>query len=233
MCRLRLVSTGEMAQATRSIQAGPRSALALGWAALLLLPLAGFWILITAPSADVRWEHHPAHFWLVLGAALLSAVLAYATGGVARTRGDARLFLVSLGFLAAAGFLGLHALATPGVLLEKRNAGFVIATPVGLLIASVFAAASAMPLTPDRARTVMRIATPLQVALLALIAAWGAASLASVPPLDDPTPVERASGGLVVPAAIGVALYALASLRYLALYRRRRGPIPLAIVAAF
>ena len=33
--------------------------------------------------------------------------------------------LVSLGFLAAAGFLGLHALATPKVLLDSPNGGFV------------------------------------------------------------------------------------------------------------
>jgi hypothetical protein len=53
------------------------------------------------------------------------------TGEVARRRGDGRLFLVSLGFLAAAGFLGLHALATPKVLLDAPNGGFVLATPVG------------------------------------------------------------------------------------------------------
>jgi class 3 adenylate cyclase len=231
-----LASKATMAHAqapTRSASSGPGSALVVGWVALLLLPLAGFWIPISAPSADVHWEDHPAHFWLVLGTALLSAVLAYTTGSVARTRGDARLFLVSLGFLAAAGFLGLHALATPGVLLDTRNAGFVIATPVGLVIASVFAAASAMPLTPGRARTVMRLARPLQSLLLLLIALWGVASVASVAPLDDTTPVERASGGLVVPAVIAVVLFAAASLRYLALYRARRGPIPLAIVSAF
>src|SRR5215208_3529801 len=153
-----------MAQAQASgPAAGPArsTGLAVGWLALLGLPLAGFWLLIAAPAADVQWEDHPAHFWLVLATALISALLAYATGGVAMRRGDARLFLVSLGFLAAAGFLGLHALATPGVLLDTRNSGFVIATPVGLLIASLFAAASAMPLTPERARTVMRLARPL------------------------------------------------------------------------
>jgi class 3 adenylate cyclase len=217
----------------RSRRPGPGTALAVGWFALLLLPLAGFWILIAAPSADVQWEDHPAHFWLVLATALISALLAYSTGGVARRRGDARLFLVSLGFLAAAGFLGLHALATPGVLLDTRNAGFVIATPVGLVLASVFAAASAMPLNPNRARAVMRHARLLQAGLVAIMTAWGVVSLASVAPLDDPTPIERASGGLVIPAAVAVALYALASLRYLQLYRKRPTPIPLAIVTAF
>jgi class 3 adenylate cyclase len=214
-------------------RSGRVTALAVGWVALLVLPLAGFWILIAAPSADVHWEDHPAHFWLVLATALISALLAYSTGGVARRRGDARLFLVSLGFLAAAGFLGLHALATPGVLLDTRNAGFTIATPVGLVLASVFAAASAMPLTPDRAQAVMRHARLLQTSLLAVMAAWGAVSLASVAPLDDPTPIERASGGLVIPAAIAVALYAIASVRYLQLYRKRPTAIPLAIVTAF
>src|SRR3954466_6806071 len=128
----------------------------------LALPLAGLWLLLAAPSLDIHWEQHPAHFWLVLGAASINASLAFATGDVARHRGDPRLFLVSLGFLAAAGFLGLHALATPGVLLDGRTAGFVIATPVGLLLASGFAAASAMPLTPGRARAVMNSAKVLR-----------------------------------------------------------------------
>src|ERR671931_328353 len=66
-----------------------------------------------------------------------------------RNRRDARLFLVSLACLSSAGFLGLHALATPGVLLGK-NAGFELATPVGLVVASAFAAASARELS-DRA----------------------------------------------------------------------------------
>ncbi|HSD78728.1 MAG TPA: hypothetical protein VLA98_15040, partial [Solirubrobacteraceae bacterium] len=88
------------------------------FALALALPLAGLLVLLAAPDADVRWEDHPAHFWLVLAAAGLSAVLAVAVGDTARRRGDARLVLVSLGFLAAAGFLGLHALATPKVLLD-------------------------------------------------------------------------------------------------------------------
>ena len=52
----------------------------------------------------------------------------------ARRRRDARLFLISLAFMASFGFLALHALATPDVLLGK-NAGFELATPVGLVVA--------------------------------------------------------------------------------------------------
>ena len=73
----------------------------------------------------MHWEHHPSHFWLVLLTAAGSVALAYVTNVVATRQRDARLVLVSLAFLASAGFLGLHALATPGVLLDTPNAGFV------------------------------------------------------------------------------------------------------------
>jgi adenylate cyclase len=213
----------------RAPRAAPRLA---AWASLLLIPLAGFWVLIAAPSADVRWEHHPSHFWLVLSAALTSGALAFSTSGIALRRTDARLYLVSLGFLAAAGFLALHALATPGVLLEASSQGFTVATPVGLLLASLFVAASAAPLPPTRAGWTMRHAALLRRALLAAMALWALVSLASLPPLDDPTPVERASGALVVAAALAVGLYAFAAVRYLRMERLTGAPILLALTSA-
>ena len=117
-------------------------------AVILAVPLLGLLLLLAQPALDLRWEHHPAHFWLVLITAVLSAVLAYATGDAAGRRGDARLLYVSLAFLSSAGFLGLHALSTPGVLLDKPNTGFLIATPVGLAIGSVFAALSTAEFSP-------------------------------------------------------------------------------------
>ena len=109
------------------------------WGFALALPLGGLLLLLAAPSADFHWEHHPSHFWLVLITAAVSTTLAFATSGIALKRADARLFLVSLSFLAAAGFLTLHALATPGVLLDGPNQGFTIATPVGLALSAFFA----------------------------------------------------------------------------------------------
>ncbi|MEX1141216.1 MAG: adenylate/guanylate cyclase domain-containing protein [Thermoleophilaceae bacterium] len=202
------------------------------WAALLAVPLAGFWVLIAAPAADVQWEHHPSHFWLVLSAALVSGALALSTSGMALRRRDARLYLVSLGFLAAAGFLALHALATPGVLLESSNQGFTIATPLGLLIASVLVAASAAPLPPARADLVMRHAAALRRGLLALMALWAVASLALLPPLEDATPVERATGPLVIPAIVAVGLYAFAAARYVRRQTLTGSTILLAVASA-
>ncbi len=123
----------------------------------LALPLAGLALLLWQPELDLAWEHHPTHFWLVLGTAAVSALLAYAMGVAALRRGDARVLFVSLTFLSSAGFLGLHALATPGVLLDEPNPGFVVATPVGLALGSVLAAWSTVDLTGERAVRAVRV----------------------------------------------------------------------------
>jgi class 3 adenylate cyclase len=201
----------------------------IAFAIVLALPIVGLVLLIAQPRLDVRWEHHPAHFWLVLIAAALSVALAYATGSAARRRNDARVFLVSLSFLAAAGFLGLHALATPGVLLEGQNAGFTLATPIGLLVSSVFAAASSAELEAERAVAVMRRAGQLRGAVLAVMAGWAVVSLLSLPPLSGIAPPERASGPLLVLSVVGFALYAVAVVRYL---RLPRYPASAALVIA-
>src|ERR687887_1219297 len=111
----------------------------LVWALHLALPLLGLWLLIAQPQFDIHWQHEPTHFWLIAGFAVVNSVIGALMSEAARRRSDARLFLVSLAFLSSAGFLGLHALATPNVLLSGKNAGFVIATPVGLTVASAFA----------------------------------------------------------------------------------------------
>src|SRR5437762_10370426 len=126
------------------------------WLIALLLPVAALAAVLLSPPLDAQWEHHPSHFWLVLLTAGVNVVLAYLTNLAAGRYRDARVLLVSFAFLASAGFLGLHALATPGVLLPGSNVGFVIATPVGLFLASIFAAASVTALGGPRAMTILR-----------------------------------------------------------------------------
>ena len=203
------------------------------WLLPLALPVLGLILLLAAPEADVHWEHHPAHFWLVLGAALISVVLGYLAGEAARRLNDARLFLVSLAFITSAGFLGLHALATPGVLLEKPNAGFVVATPVGLAIAGIFAAASAVELSPEASAAVMRRQWLLRGLVFALLGGWAVYSLAELPPLDRALTPEEDDGPLYVLGAVGLPLYGFAAVRYVSLYRRRPSAMPLAVAAAF
>jgi class 3 adenylate cyclase len=197
-----------------------------------LAPLAGLVLLLRRPSLDLTWEHHPAHFWLVLGAAALSAVVAYGTGVASLRRGDARVLLVSLTFLSAAGFLGLHALATPGVLLSSPNAGFIVATPVGIALGSLFAAWSAARIEGDAGTRIIARAKLIRAGLLALMLLWAVASLAQLPPLHADTAPERASGPLVALTVTAIALYLWTALRYLQLWGRRGGTMPLAVAAA-
>jgi class 3 adenylate cyclase len=202
------------------------------WLALVAAPLALFGLLLARPAVDERWENQPAHFWLVLAAAAIATALGYAISVAARRRRDARLFLISLALIASAGFLGLHALATPGVLLGK-NAGFELATPMGLLLAGVFAAASATELGPARAALVVRIAPLLLALLFGAMAVWAVVSLAELPPLKSPLAAEKLDGWQLVLAALGLGLYALAALGFLRLYRRRPSRFVFAFVLAF
>jgi adenylate cyclase len=203
------------------------------WVLLIAIPLGGLALLLLQPELDVDWEHHPAHFWLVLGVSAVSVALGALTSEAATRRSDARLFLVSLAFLVSAGFLGLHALATPGVLLETPNTGFVIATPVGLALASVFAALSALDLTAQTAAAILRRQRLFRWALAALFVAWGAASLAGVGPLEDPLPPDEAETREFALAVPGVLLYGFAAYRYTILYRRRPSPVLLGVTTAW
>jgi adenylate cyclase len=209
-----------------------RSAVRLAAGAVaLLLPLLGLALLLTHPHLDMSWEHHPAHFWLVFATAAVAAVLAYATGEAAIRRGDPRVLYVSLAFLASAGFLGLHALATPGVLLSASNAGFQVATPVGIAIGSVFAALSAADVSEDSAARQVRLGRRLRVLLLVVMAGWAVWSLADLPPLNRPPDgTEDVLSVLAVPA---VVLYLASAARYVQLWWRRPSLVLLAMLSAF
>jgi adenylate cyclase len=203
------------------------------WVALAVSPLLVFAALLVRPNIDGHWENHPAHFWIVLGAAAAATALGWGVTTAARRRRDARLLLISLAFIASASFFGLHALATPGVLLNGKNAGFELATPVGLLLAGAFAACAAVELEGARAERVLR-ATPLLVGLVVTaVAVWAVVSLAQLPPLDDPLASEELNGWQIVLAAGGVALFGVAAFGFLRLHRRRQERFVLAFALAF
>jgi adenylate cyclase len=213
---------------------GASRPIAGGWIALgvtLSLPLVGFALLLARPELDLHWQHQPSHFWLVLLTAAVSMALAFVTNEAASRRADARIILVSLAFLLNAGFLGLHALATPGVLLAAPNAGFVVATPVGLGLASILAAASASPIAGPRAGGVLRHRMTLRNLVLALLAGWAIVSLLGLPPLGGSPPEEASESGAVA-ALVTVPLYGYAAWRYLDIARRRRSRFAVTIAVA-
>jgi adenylate cyclase len=223
-----------MASSRSEIRAHPGGRLraSLVWLAVAAAPVAVAALLVARPDLDVSWENHPAHFWLVLLAAGASLGVGFAVSEAARRRRDARLLLLSFALIASAGFLGLHALATPGVLVGK-NTGFELATPIGLLFASGLAAASGIEYSPAASARVVSLARPAWAALGALFAAWAAVSLAQLPPLAAPLEGEELEGwqrALTVP---GVLLYSAAALLYYRLYRRRRARFVFAVAFAF
>src|SRR4051812_6763399 len=214
-----------------SVAAAP-SRLAI-WVTALALPLALIVLLRSAPAIDREWDDQPAHFWIVLLAGVANAGLALAISEAGRRRRDARLLLIGLAFLASAGFLGLHALATPGVLLEGGNAGFVLATPVGLVVAGAFAAASAVEWPLDRALWIVRNAWTLVALLLGLMALWACFSLAAIPPLHDAVTPDQVELPLGIFGLVGVLFYAYAAVAYFRVWARRGTRLSFAIAFAF
>jgi len=202
------------------------------WVAVAVTPLLLLAVLLARPAIDGDWENHPAHFWLVLGAAIAATALGLSVTTAARRRRDARLLLISFAFIVSAAFLGLHALATPGVLLGS-NAGFELATPIGLVLAAFFAAASSLELSSPRADAVLRAAPVIIALLTALVVGWAVVSLAELPPLDDPLLAEQLDGWQLVLAALGCALYGIAAFGFFRLHRRRPERFVLAFALAF
>ncbi len=198
----------------------------------IAIPMAGLALLLGVPSLDVHWEHHPSHFWLVFGVAIVNVALGLVVSEVARRSDDERLFLVSMVLLTSAGFLALHALATPGVVLSGPNGGFVLATPIGLLLASGFAALSSIEMDARTEASLRRWQAPMRIGLVVVLVVWAVASIARVAPLDRVIESERAPW-LLIMVPFGVVAYAFAAWRYLAIYRRRRRSLPLAIAVAF
>jgi class 3 adenylate cyclase len=203
----------------------------LVWGLHLALPVVGLWLLLAQPQIDVLWQHQASHFWLVLVVAVINVVLGLRMSTAARRHLDARLFLVSLAFLSSAGFLLLHALATPGILVSHPNAGFDIAQPVGLALASVFAVASGLPLRPSPGLFTLLIW--VRAAVAALLVGWAAVSLLDLPPLGDPPPARDVEGPLAIVAVASVGLYVIAAIRFYLLHRRAPAAVLLSLVTAF
>lgn len=201
------------------------------WLVHVALPAAGLWLLVANPHLDHEYMHQGVHFWLILGAAVLSLGLGVLLLRAARARRDMRLILVSLVFQLNSGFLGLHALATPGVILTESNVGFTGAVPVGLMLGGVAALASVVEYGPTA--WAHRFIDLLAVLPLTLMSVWALLSLTQVPPFDShPSPAE-VQGPLVLAAFLGGACYLVAAGCYAYMYLRNRATVLLSVLTAF
>lgn len=206
---------------------------ALVWAFHLALPVAALWLLLAQPQIDIVWQHPPSHFWLVLSVAAVNVVVGVRMSAAARRHADARLFLVSLAFLTCAGFFLLHALATPGIIVSHPNAGFDVAQPVGLALASLFAVVSGLPFSRTQSAASMRVLAWVRGAVAALLVGWAVVSLLDLPPLNQPPPAREVEGPLTFVAIASVVLYVIATVRFYLLHRRAPAAVLLSLVTAF
>lgn len=159
---------------------------------------------ITTPG--FRWEDHRSHFWVVLLAGLIPIVLAWLVGDAALRRDDPRLSWMAAGFLTMAAFLGLHALATPKVLLDAPNRGFELAMPIGLTLGAAMIWWSAAGRHDRESSASRRLARSLRWLVLLVAACWGAISLAGLPPLNG-KPLGAGSPLLIACTVITVLLF--------------------------
>jgi adenylate cyclase len=220
-------------------QVGPSWALRRMWgrAAWVLagaLPLIGLVSLLLRSQLDPHWENPKVHFVVFAAVGSLAFALAFVAGEAATRRGDARVLLISLAFLTTGGFLGLHAVGTPGVLFKGELSGFKVAIPAGLLLAAVFAFGSAcVDLAPRFAVAVMRGRSLLRRTVVAAVLVWFVWTVAKIPPLDHPTS-EGATGSLLsAMAVLGVLLYGAAAVRFWSVYRSDLSLLPASVIACF
>ena len=198
------------------------------------LPLVGFVSLLLREQLDPHLHNHQAHFVIFGLVGGVAFALGYAAGEAANRRGDARVLLLSLAFMATGGFMGLHAFGTTGVLFEESRAGFQIAIPVGLLVSAVFAAGSAfVDARPDLGPWLMRQRGKLRGAVLITMAVWFLWTLANLPPLSGPNSEAATGRTLAALAVLGTVIYAVSAYRYWRLFRHAPTLLSTAVIACF
>ena len=205
----------------------------LVWLLHLALPLLGLWMFVARPGSDLHWEHRPGHFGLVAGTAAVAVVLGLLVGAAARRREDSRLLLVSLVFQITAAFLGLHALATPGVLLDAPTPAFAAATPTGLLAGGVVAVLSAVEPSPAAAARLVSSRRVLTAVPWVLVVGFAVLSASSLPAVDALVEQPDARATQVLFGVVTPLLYGTAAWLYLRVYRRRPRVLLLSVLTAF
>jgi class 3 adenylate cyclase len=210
------------------------TAVVLIWVVALALPLVGLASLLLRRELDPHFENYRAHFVVFGLVGVLAFVLGYTAGEAANRRGDARVLLLSLAFMATGGFMGLHAFGTAGVLFTQEHSGFQVAIPVGLLVSAVFAFASAfVDLRPGVGPWLVRRRTLLRAFVLAAMSGWLVWTVLNLPPLRAPDSEAARGSFLAVMAIVGTLVYAVSAARYWLLFREERQLLPVAVIACF
>jgi adenylate cyclase len=212
-----------------------RSAAAIAAGALAFaLPLVGLVSLLLRSQLDPHFENYRAHFVVFGLVGGITYGLGFAAGEAAELRGDARVLLLSLAFMATGGFMLLHAIGTHEVLFTHQHAGFQVAISVGLLVSAVFAGGSAfVDLRPELGPWLIRNRGYLRGIILLAMAGWFVWTVADLPPLGGPDSEAARGSLLAVFAFVGTLVYAVSAVRYWRIFRLDRKLLPAAVTACF
>jgi signal transduction histidine kinase len=152
------------------------------WPVLLA---AGPLILLTLVwdrALDQAIIHDPlVHVLITLVASMLGVILALLVLYVAHRAQDGRVFLVSMGFLSAAGIFITHSISTPNVLMSGRGSATGISGLLSLVLGSFFFALSGLNLSPQFNRWLMRHARLWLVVFLAFWLTYNWVLLVAIP----------------------------------------------------
>jgi signal transduction histidine kinase len=155
------------------------------WLALLL---AGPLILLTLvwnPALDQAIIHDPlTHVLITLFASVLGVILALLVLYVANRAQDARVFLIGIGFLTAAGIFITHSISTPNVLMTGRGSATGTSALLSLVLASFFFALSGLNIGPQLNRWFMRHTRLWLVLFLAFWLTYNWVLLVAVPAIS-------------------------------------------------
>jgi class 3 adenylate cyclase len=211
----------------------PHVAVTIAWVLAATLPLVGLISLLLRSKIDPHWTSPRLHFclFLFIGAAVFA--LSYGAGDAAERRGDARVFLLSVAFLTTGGFLMLHAIGTPGIIITEDLAGFKVAVSVGLVVAALLVVSSAfVDARPDLPALVFRQRRVIRLSVIAFMVGWAVWTVAELPPLTHTNSEGGTHSLLGVLAAVGAAAYAIAAVRYALVYRTEMALLPASVIAA-
>jgi class 3 adenylate cyclase len=198
----------------------------------LVMPLAALVVLLRRDFAGMQWNNPGLHFTFFLVAAGTAAALSLMAWGAARRRGDARVLLLSVGFLATAGFMGIQAAGTQGMLHEGSLPGFTVSIAVGLLVAAPFVLAAAfIDRSPRLCAVVVRTRRWLVAGVGVTLVVWAVWSVANWPPVDVLVGEGFGGDALQAAAAVGAVAYVLSAARLWSLYRSNHPLIVVSVIA--
>lgn len=121
----------------------------------MALPLATLWLLLAGKAPDPQWQNASVHFVIVSATSLVALLLALLMVRAATQIRDTRVLFLALGFLSIAGLFLVHALTTPGALVEDNNVWVGFSARASLLAGGICFALGTVPWSTGMQRRII------------------------------------------------------------------------------